>query len=259
LLQFIIIDEFKLICFWLIFTRWFIVLSQSPLFDQDQVPMVVKTFIPLLITFIFFDQTFSSMTTNYQFQEISLPFLIVRETILSLVIGLFLKIVHQIFISAGMLITQSIGFAAVRYFDPTSGGMIGPIEKLMHWTMIVFILFSGAWAPMIKGIQESFAIFDSTRMLQLVNNPKIILSMVQNIFLSSLILASPLVILNLFLNVILGIIARTIPQINVLMVSFIVNIGVGLLILGIMSEELFLVSFDHYKNLLAEWLVIFSK
>ncbi len=259
MLQFVIIDEFKLICFWLIFTRWFIVLSQTPLFDQEQVPMVVKTFVPLLITFIFFDQTFAAMNGFKGSRDFSMSFLIFRETILSLVIGLFLKIVHQIFISAGMLITQSIGFSAVRYFDPTSGGMIGPIEKLMHWTMIVFILFSGAWAPMLKGIQESFLIFDSTRLLQIIASPQVILSMTKNIFLSSLILASPLVILNLFLNVILGIIARTIPQINVLMVSFIVNIGIGLLILGLMSEELFLVSFEHYKELLAEWMGIVAR
>tara|TARA_B100000925_G_scaffold285772_1_gene262538 strand:- start:23977 stop:24156 length:180 start_codon:yes stop_codon:yes gene_type:complete len=54
--------------------------------------------------------------------------------------------------------------------------------------------------------------------------------------------------------IILGIISRMIPQMNVLMVSFVMNIGVGLIIFLFSSEEFFGVGLNFYSKLLGRWL-----
>ena len=53
--------------------------------------------------------------------------------------------------------------------------------------------------------------------------------------------------------VILGIIARMVPQMNVLMVSFVVNIGMGLLVFVAGSDEFFQIGFKLYTEKLGEW------
>jgi flagellar biosynthetic protein FliR len=55
------------------------------------------------------------------------------------------------------------------------------------------------------------------------------------------------------MNLVMGIVARTVPQMNVLMVSFVVNIGLGLLLFLGIAEEFFTVSFDLYVEKLGEW------
>jgi len=66
-------------------------------------------------------------------------------------------------------------------------------------------------------------------------------------------LASPLIFTNFIIMVILGIIARIVPQMNVLMVSFIVNIGLGLVVFIVCSDEIFNVGYKLYAENLGNW------
>ena len=50
------------------------------------------------------------------------------------------------------------------------------------------------------------------------------------------------------LNMVMGIVARTIPQMNILMVSFVVNIGIGLLVFFAISGEFFTVAYKMYVD-----------
>ena len=56
--------------------------------------------------------------------------LTISNAVLGLVIGFIVKSIMSLFLSTGALITQQIGFAAVRYFDPSSGQQIGPFRKV---------------------------------------------------------------------------------------------------------------------------------
>jgi flagellar biosynthetic protein FliR len=55
------------------------------------------------------------------------------------------------------------------------------------------------------------------------------------------------------MNLVMGIISRAVPQMNVLMVSFVLNIGLGLLLFLGIVEEFFQVSFDLYIEKLGNW------
>jgi flagellar biosynthetic protein FliR len=66
-------------------------------------------------------------------------------------------------------------------------------------------------------------------------------------------LATPLIFTNMLIMTVLGIIARTVPQLNVIMVSFAVNIGLGLLVFAATSDEFFNVAFKLYTDKLGEW------
>jgi flagellar biosynthetic protein FliR len=72
-------------------------------------------------------------------------------------------------------------------------------------------------------------------------------------FSSSVLLAGPLIFANLLMNLVFGIVSRTVPQMNVMMVSFVVNIGLGLLLFLGIAEEFFQVSFDLYVEKLGDW------
>ena len=52
-------------------------------------------------------------------------------------------------------------------------------------------------------------------------------------FLIALKIAAPIMIALFLSNLCLGIVARTIPQVNILMVGFPINIGLGLIIFGL--------------------------
>ena len=75
----------------------------------------------------------------------------------------------------------------------------------------------------------------------------------KSLFLAALLLSTPLIFTNILIMAILGVIARTVPQMNVLMVSFVVNIGLGLLVFIATSDEFFQVAYKIYTDKLGSW------
>ena len=78
-------------------------------------------------------------------------------------------------------------------------------------------------------------------------------SFFKGVFSAAFLLATPILFTNLILNMVMGIVARTIPQMNILMVSFVVNIGIGLTVFYAISEEFFTVAYKMYVDRLGDW------
>ena len=249
-----VIDYKILLAFWLCFTRWLAIFVQIPLYDNISIPGLVKVLSILLVTYAFFPQTSNEMLKDIVFLgEDNFWLLTLFNTCIGLLIGLLVKAIMAIFISAGSIITQQIGFAAINYFDPTNQQKIGPFEIMLQWTMLIIVLSSGALLPMFKGAFSSFSTIHIYDLGKMAHAPEFFVGFFKSIFLSALMLASPLIFSNVLIMIVLGIIARTVPQMNILMVSFVVNIGMGLLVFVASSEEFFFVSFKIYTERLGEW------
>lgn len=254
-----ITDYSVIIAFFLVFSRTLTIIMLLPLFDNNSVPPMVKVLVTLLISYAFFPHVQSQVLRDVAYAGVDKFWLLTAfYTLTGLVIGFFLKSIMNIYIAAGSLITQQIGFAAVRYFDPSTSSQIGPFEKIISWTIIIIVINSGAILPMFKGIFVSFSTIHMYDLGNLGANPVFFLKFFKSIFMSALMLASPLVFTNMFIMAVLGIVARMVPQMNIIMVSFVVNIGLGLLVFSTISEEFFTVAYRMYVVKLGEWFQLIS-
>ncbi len=249
-----VFDQHAILLFWLCFTRWVTIIFQLPLFDQSAVPSSVKILASLVITYAFFPyNSISVMKDLTHFGADNFIWLTFGYVIIGLAIGYLIKSLMNMFIAGGTIITQQVGFGAMRYFDPTAGQRIGPFEKLIQLVILIMIISSGALMPMFKGVFLSFETIRMMDMGALANSPVFFLKLFKSIFASAILLASPLLFTNFMLYAIMGIVARTVPQMNVLMVSFVVNIGVGLLVFLSISNEFFHVAYEMYVDKLGDW------
>jgi len=247
-------DIQALTCFWLVFTRWTLVLIQLPIFDNVGIPNVIKILFSLVLSYAFFPLVKGEIYKDIAFVgPDNFWYLTIFYAIVSLLIGFLVKSLMELFTASGSIITQQIGFGAVAYFDPQSASRVGPFERIIQWTMIVIIVSSGALLPMFKGIFNSFFSIHLYEMGKMAKSPEFFFTVFKGLFLSSLLLASPLIFTNLLIMSVLGIVARTVPQMNVIMVSFVVNIGLGLLVFAASSNEFFRVAFKLYTEKLGHW------
>ncbi len=247
-------DIQALTCFWLVFTRWLFIVIQLPIFDNVSIPNLVKVLFSLILSYAFFPMVKGEVYKDMVYLGVdNFWALTIFYASVSLLIGYLVKCLMGLFTASGSIITQQIGFGAVAYFDPQSASRIGPFEQVLKWTMIVIILSSGALLPMFKGIFNSFFSIHAYDLGKMASSPEYFLGVFKGIFLSALLLASPLIFTNMFIMTVLGIIARTVPQMNVIMVSFVVNIGLGLLVFASSSGEFFRVAFQIYTDKLGEW------
>lgn len=252
-------DQTSFLAFWLCFSRWIGVLYQLPLFDNASVPGIVKILGSFVISYAFYPSLAGTLVAEIQMVGVENIWLLVMfHTCTGLIIGFLVKSIMSLFVATGSILTQQIGFASVSYFDPTQGQQIGPFERMIEWTVLILILTSGALLPMFKGVFQSFFSVNFLNADKMLKTPEYFVLFFKSAFSASVLLAGPLIFANLLMNLVMGIVARTVPQMNVLMVSFVVNIGMGLLLFLGIAEEFFQVSFDLYVSKLGEWYQFFS-
>ena len=249
-----ITDYSVILAFWLSFARWLAIMFQLPLFDSANIPQIVKILGIIVISYAFFPFVEPLLMKDIAFVGTdNFWFLTIFNVVVGLVIGYFVKAIMSVFIAAGSVITQQIGFGAIRYFDPNAAQSIGPFEKLIQWTMVVLILSSGALIPMFKGVIATFHSIHIYDLGKFAKSPEFFIEFFKSLFLAALLLSTPLIFTNILIMAILGVIARTVPQMNVLMVSFVVNIGLGLLVFIATSDEFFQVAYKIYTDQLGSW------
>lgn len=254
-----ITDYNMIVAFFLAFTRWLAVLMQLPLFDQVAIPVNVKILAAIVITYAFFPIISPEILNDIKYMGGSAFWsLTIFNVIVGLVIGYFVKSIMTIFLNAGHMITQQVGFTALNYFDPNAQTQVGPFEKLIEWTLLMMILTSGAIMPMLKGVIASFSTIHIYSLGKFAQSPEYFSQMFKSIFLISLMLSTPMIFLNVLLNAIMGIVSKAVPQMNVIVVSFAVNIGLGLLVFLAGSDEFFQTCFRIYTEKLGEWFQFLS-
>lgn len=253
-----VIDYTVLTAFWLTFTRWVAILFQLPIFDNMSVPSIVKILSSLMITYAFFP-----VVQDVMVKEVitvgadKFWYLTFFNTVIGLLIGFLVKSIMNLFIASGSIMTQQIGFSSVSYFDPTFVSRIGPFEKIIQWTIIIMIITTGALVPMFKGVLNSFFTVSMINIGKMAQVHIFYNDFFKGVFQAAFLLATPILFTNLLLNLVMGIVARTIPQMNILMVSFVVNIGIGLLVFFAISEEYFHVAYKMYVERLGDWFQFF--
>ena len=249
-----IVDYNLMLAFWFAFTRFLAISIQLPIFDNVAIPNMVKVLTCLIMTYTFFPGISGGIINDIAYVgDNSFWILTIFNAFVGLTVGLLVKMIMNLFVGAGSVITQQVGFGMVRYFDPTFSQQLGPFEQLIGWVVLVMILSSGALLPMFKGLLTTFDSITFINITKLAAMPLFFNDFFKSVFLSSLMLASPLIFTNLLIMAILGIIARMVPQMNVLMVSFVVNIWLGLLVFWACSSEFFQVAFRLYTESLSEW------
>lgn len=247
-------SEAVFLAYWLSFARWSAVLFQLPIFDNQSVPGLIKILGSVLISYAFFPAVQNVLVSEIQLVgKDNIWLLMMFHTTTGLIIGFLVKSIMSLFIATGSILTQQVGFASVNYFDPTQGQQVGPFERIIEWTMIILILTSGALVPMFKGVFESFFSVNFLHADKMLKTPEYFVLFFKSAFSAAILLGGPLIFANLLMNLVFGIVARTVPQMNVLMVSFVVNIGLGLLLFLGIAEEFFQVSFDLYVEKLGDW------
>lgn len=242
------------IAFWLTFTRWVVILFQLPVFDNTSVPGMVKILTALVISYAFFPIVESAVVKEVLTVGVeNFWYLTISHTIIGLFIGFLVKTILNLFIAAGSIMTQQIGFASISYFDPTAESRVGPFEKIIQWTVLIMIITSGALLPMFKGVLNSFFTVSTLSLGKFASIHIFYHDFFKGVFQAAFLLATPILFTNLVLNMVMGIVARTIPQMNILMVSFVVSIGIGLIVFFAVSEEFFQVAYRMYVERLGNW------
>jgi flagellar biosynthetic protein FliR len=150
-----------------------------------------------------------------------------------LLIGFFLGFVLQLFLLsvrvAGELVGHEMGFAMSRQVDPATGVPMPLITRVYETFFMLALLMMDAHHLLLRALDESFARAPVGALALGAGVPGTVKSLFGEMFGAGLTFAAPVMVLMLLVSILMGLLARTVPHLNVLEIGFTVRIAVGLL------------------------------
>jgi flagellar biosynthetic protein FliR len=166
-------------------------------------------------------------------EALPLAWLGVSELLVGLVMGAALVFIFAAVQYAGQIIDFQMGFAIVNLIDPTQDIQI-PVMGFFHFLIAILIFLAmDAHFWIIRALVDSFAIVPI--MTASFSGPVTggIAKAFGDLFVIAMRIAAPTIAVLMLYNASLGIIAKTVPQINLLIVGFPVRIALGLIVVGL--------------------------
>lgn len=230
----------------LVFIRFLGFFITSPIFGGSNAPIYSKIGFSFIISTILLS-TMPTITVTYDNHILGYLVLILKEMIVGMLFGFIIYLILSIFYLAGQLIDYQIGFSMVSVLDPLSNIQV-PITGNLYYFMVltIFLLINGHH----KIIQALFYSYEVLPIGEVILNNELIgyyIIILTNMFTIAIKIASPIIGAILILDVALGILARTAPQMNMFVIGLPLKLIIGLMCL-IVVVPLFTMIYDFVEE-----------
>lgn len=179
--------------------------------------------------------------------------MIVKEILIGVAIGFLGRILFAGVQLGGQIIGFQMGFGVVNVIDPQSNAQISIIAQFQNIVMILIFLGIGGHRLIIEAVYNSFLIVPLGSFTFPYESYHYLVKIFSDVFVISLKIVAPVFVTLMITHVVMGIIARLVPQMNILIVGFPIQIAAGLIVI-IFSMTYFYTVFeviveDFFKNI----------
>ncbi|MFZ3576621.1 flagellar biosynthetic protein FliR [Virgibacillus sp. DJP39] len=211
--------------FLLIFVRVTAFFVALPLFSYKTIPNHFKIGFSFFLAFIMFYTVESPIIPI----DDTFVLLLVKEAIVGLLIGLLAYIILSAIQIAGGLIDFQMGFAIANVIDPQTGAQSPLTGQYFYIIALLFLLSVNGHHLFIDGIFFSYNLIPIDVFVPFQNESLVnfVIETFNKMFVIAFQMAIPIVGCLFLVDVALGIIARTVPQLNVFVVGLPLKIFVS--------------------------------
>jgi len=173
------------------------------------------------------------------------------ELLVGAAIGLVPAIVLTGIELGGLFVGRQTGLAFANVMNPISGSQVSVMGRFYGFLALVVFLTIGGHRMLVLAVCRSFEVAPLGAFQFNAEVPAAIVGLSGQIFTIGLAVAAPVLVTLVLITVALGLIARTVPQMNILVIGFPVRILLGWLVVVIslgavvvLSRNLFLRMFE---------------
>jgi flagellar biosynthetic protein FliR len=234
--------------FILVFLRISAIVSTIPVISDTSVPIRVKAALSILITLIVFPVVLPKIPPLANYQILMLMFRMAGEVMIGLIIGFAAKLVFAGIQLAGDMIGFQMGLSIANVIDPVTSEQVSIITDLQYLIAMLVFLAVDAHHIFLSAIVQSYNIINPLAFHFSGQLMQVIFDSSRQMFIIALKLGAPLMAVMLFTNVGLGIIARTVPQINIFIVGFPLQVATGLIFLALTAPMFVKITEGLFEN-----------
>jgi len=166
---------------------------------------------------------------NIPLDLVAYSILIIKEVVVGLILGFASILTFTAIKIAGELIDNQMGFAMASLIDPQSNTSITLIGQFMYLLQILLFLAVDGHHRLLMAISYSYSLIPVTGAVFNTTFVSATLKIFMEMFSLGIRMAAPFIVAFLICDIALGIMARTVPQLNVFVLSFPMKTGLGLI------------------------------
>jgi flagellar biosynthesis protein FliR len=250
----ILMDKFTL--FLLILIRMSSLFVVTPVFGGRNVPSYIKVslafFCSVILVTLLKDVTVE-FTDIFSFAAI-----ILKEITIGIILGFSSYLVFTALYLAGQIIDTQIGFGMVNVLDPLQDSQIPLTGNFLYIISLIFFLMMNGHHVLLTALFKSYNILPVNSFVFndiLFNN---MLNIFYETFAIGFKISIPIIAASLLAEIALGILTKTVPQMNVFVIGMPLKVGVGLVTLFAMLP-MFFATMDIIFNKMYNYLYVIIK
>lgn len=226
----------------------------SPFFSAQNIPNIMKIglsfSISLLITL--------TLPVSPDFSNEILVLLIVKELMVGIIIGFISYAFFSAFYVMGQIIDMKIGFGMANVIDPQNRIQVPLMGNFYYILSFLLLMSFNGHHLIISALVDSYKFLPIGGFKYTGDTMNLLVNSLSRAFEIGFKLSTPVVAIIFLTDVVLGIISKTIPQMNVFVVGMPLKVLIGLLII-IISMPIFFTAINGIFDLIINDIYKFIK
>ena len=224
----------------------------APFFSYSSVPMRIRAAMSVFMSLVVIQVTpVVDLTYSGVFGYSAL---VLKESMIGVVLGLMCSMCFYIINLAGQLMDMEMGLSMANMFDPMVNMQFSVTGSLYNYLLMLYYI--------IRAIVDSFSYFNVGKaVFDTVSLKNIVVDFIANYFIIAVRIVLPVFCCMLLINVVLGVLAKAAPQMNMFVVGMQIKVLAGLAVLVIVIQSFPMVSdyiFGEMKDVITQVIHLFT-
>lgn len=228
----------------LVFVRVLGMMLIVPVFSNKSVPYMAKVAFAIFLSMVIISAIPVQASVSST-DVVNFGLAVIIEFVTGYTMGFGAYMVFAVLSLAGQFIDMQIGFSMVNVFDPMSQIQLTITGNLYYYILMMIAIITHAHHYFIRALLYSFKVIPLGGMVISPALNTAIIGYMENFFILALRIGAPIFFVMLITNVVLGVLARAVPSLNMFVIGFPIKIIFGLVTIFIM-----LTSFATFSDIL---------
>lgn len=182
--------------------------------------------------------------------DVTLAMLAMGEVATGLALGMCVRLMFQAAAMAGAIASHQIGLSSAIIFDPAQGGQAPLLSRVAALGAALASFAAGIPQQLVAAMMASYRLFPVGGAFAAGDWAQLAVGTAGEAMLLAVSLAAPFILFGLLFNLMLGLVARLAPNLQIFFIAQPAQLGIGLLLLASSMGAMLLGFADRF----ADWL-----
>lgn len=224
--------------FFLIMSRYLGLFLITPIFSSRLVQNKIKVLLSFFMAIITFLLMYETTALTIPTTDLEIIFFLIKELSIGVFMGFIIYLVFTAIQMAGQFIDLRMGFRIGNVIDPMSGASSPIMGQFLNIFAILLFLSIDGHHIIIKGLYKSFEVLPLGSISISNNLLNFVIRKGADMFIIGFKIALPVMGTLFVVDIMLGFLARAVPQMNIFIIGLPLKIFVGFVLLFLSFNSL---------------------